>query len=99
MGDMAVSNALGSNVFDICIGLGVPYLIFTTLKDQHINMCKNEIVPSILTLLAIVVLLFAVFVGSRWVLHPQSGYVLFLAYLCFVAWNILDSHLHIVSDG
>jgi Ca2+/Na+ antiporter len=27
MGGMAVSNAIGSNVFDIFIGLGVPWLL------------------------------------------------------------------------
>jgi Ca2+/Na+ antiporter len=27
---MAVSNAIGSNVFDILIGLGVPWLIFSS---------------------------------------------------------------------
>merc|ERR1712054_703730 len=26
-GDMAVSNAIGSNVFDICMGLGVPWTV------------------------------------------------------------------------
>merc|ERR1712054_23738 len=26
-GDMAVSNAIGSNVFDICLGLGVPWTV------------------------------------------------------------------------
>merc|ERR1711907_420720 len=28
-GDMAVSNAIGSNVFDICMGLGLPWVIKT----------------------------------------------------------------------
>ena len=30
--DAAVSNALGSNVFDICVGLGVPWFIFALAK-------------------------------------------------------------------
>jgi len=29
--NMAVSNAIGSNVFDICLGIGLPYLIKTAL--------------------------------------------------------------------
>ena len=30
---MAVSNAIGSNVFDICLGIGLPYLIKTGIVD------------------------------------------------------------------
>ena len=33
MAGMAVSNAIGSNVFDICLGLGIPYFIQTALVD------------------------------------------------------------------
>ena len=32
-GDMAVSNAVGSNVFDILICLGVPWLLQTIMKS------------------------------------------------------------------
>ena len=33
-GDMAVSNAIGSNVFDIDLGLGLPFLMRMLLVDQ-----------------------------------------------------------------
>ena len=32
-GDMAVSNAIGSNVFDILVCLGIPWFIQTAIKD------------------------------------------------------------------
>ncbi len=31
-GNMAVSNAIGSNVFDINLGLGLPFLIAISIK-------------------------------------------------------------------
>ena len=33
-GDMAVSNAIGSNVFDIDLGLGLPFLVRMLFMDQ-----------------------------------------------------------------
>lgn len=42
-GDMAVSNAVGSNVFDILICLGLPWLIQTTIIDAggHVNVISK----------------------------------------------------------
>ena len=33
-GDMAVSNSIGSNVFDILLGLGLPWFLSTTIKPN-----------------------------------------------------------------
>ena len=33
-GDMAVSNSIGSNVFDIFLGLGLPWLLKTTIRPN-----------------------------------------------------------------
>merc|ERR1719224_234140 len=59
-GDMAVSNAIGSNVFDICIGLGIPWFIATIIdgKDRDIIASTESIVASTLILFAVVVVLF-----------------------------------------
>ena len=32
-GDMAVANAVGSNTFDVLVGLGVPWLVKTAIVD------------------------------------------------------------------
>lgn len=42
-GDMAVSNAVGSNVFDILICLGLPWFIQTTMIDPggHVNVISK----------------------------------------------------------
>lgn len=42
-GDMAVSNAVGSNVFDILVCLGLPWLIQTTILDTggHVNVISK----------------------------------------------------------
>merc|ERR1711920_1016319 len=43
MGDMAVANAIGSNVFDILLGLGIPWVIYGAIhggKPYVVNLDK-----------------------------------------------------------
>ena len=40
--DAAVSNALGSNVFDICVGLGVPWFIYSLAFVCYISRKQNK---------------------------------------------------------
>ena len=35
---MIFSNAIGSNVFDIDLGLGLPFLIFTLVRDKPVSL-------------------------------------------------------------
>lgn len=45
-GDMAVSNAVGSNVFDILICLGLPWFIQTAIikPGSHVNVISKGMV-------------------------------------------------------
>merc|ERR1711871_303837 len=89
-GDMAVSNAVGSNVFDICIGLGLPWFIKCVAGSGPIPIDDTEmVIPSILILVAIIVLLFSTFAISGWKLINQVGYVLLSAYLAFVIYSLV----------
>lgn len=97
-GDMAVSNAIGSNVFDICMGLGMPWLIATIIDGEGrvITASTESIVASTLILIAVVVVLFASLViskhpetGDRFCLYPKVGYVLFCSYFAFVIFQII----------
>jgi len=96
-GDMAVSNAIGSNVFDICIGLGLPWLLATLIDGEGrvINAATESIVASASILFLVVVVLFgALFTsthpetGYRFCLYPVVGYILFASYAAFVIFQI-----------
>ncbi|NWW74490.1 NCKX4 protein, partial [Climacteris rufus] len=53
LGDMAVSNTVGSNVFDILVGLGVPWGLQTMAIDYGSTVCilgKSLICASVLFL-------------------------------------------------
>jgi len=46
MGDMAISNSIGSNVFDILIGLGLPWTLQTLAIDYGSTVsaeCRNQL--------------------------------------------------------
>lgn len=90
-GDMAVSNAVGSNVFDICIGLGLPWFIKLCIDAGNdcdyipIWKASEDVIPSIVILMGIIVILFSTFYASNWKLFPWVGWVLFGVYGLFVA--------------
>merc|ERR1719389_797137 len=44
-GDMAVSNAIGSNVFDILLGLGLPWVLSALIYGDGIEVDAQNIVP------------------------------------------------------
>merc|ERR1712100_753417 len=97
-GDMAVSNAIGSNVFDICIGLGLPWFI-ATLKEGHnwpIVAAQESIIASTIILFLVVVVLFTSLycttlpeTGNNFCLMPQVGAILFGSYFAFVIFQII----------
>lgn len=62
-GDMAIANAIGSNVFDILMSLGLPMLIFTAMNGPVGNLGGANITSSIIllfvTLIAVILLLAA----------------------------------------
>lgn len=98
MGDMAVSNALGSNVFDILLGLGFPYFLAALTQeaddiddktDGAIKMCTEDIAIYILCLVLVLVCVIGTFAAFKFQLHPQLGYILCSLYVIFAAFAIL----------
>merc|ERR1719453_2389245 len=59
-GDMAVSNAIGSNVFEILLGLGLPWLLSALIYGDGISVDAENIVPLSLILVATLVAVYMV---------------------------------------
>ena len=51
MGDMAVSNSIGSNIFDILLGLGFPWALRTLVVDHGSTVSKHFYLSTIQSLL------------------------------------------------
>ncbi|PXF48452.1 Sodium/potassium/calcium exchanger 4 [Gracilariopsis chorda] len=92
-GDMAVSNAIGSNVFDILLGLGFPWFLgHLILKEQiaiPVEPITTVVIP-IVILFAIMVALVIVLIALRWQMRPLLGYILFGLYGAFIVYSLLD---------
>ena len=58
--DMAIANAIGSNVFDVLLGLGFPWLLFTLIKGKDFPVDAGGLSTAIIILLSTV----ALFVGT-----------------------------------
>nr|XP_060630078.1 sodium/potassium/calcium exchanger 3 isoform X2 [Anolis sagrei ordinatus] len=91
MGDMAVSNSIGSNVFDILIGLGLPWSLQTLAVDYRSSIKLNSrgLIYSVGLLLASV--FFTVFGVhlNKWKLDKKLGFVCLSLYGIFLCFSIL----------
>lgn len=92
-GDMAVSNAIGSNVFDILFGLGFPWLIVLAFQSQHtITVGTENLLSSIFLLFATVIAILFLLVVRNWRIGHRSGYILiglYAAYCVYMAFTII----------
>ncbi|XP_023313081.1 probable sodium/potassium/calcium exchanger CG1090 [Anoplophora glabripennis] len=87
-GDMAVSNAVGSNVFDILVCLGLPWFIKTAIVSPgSVVKVRSKGLPySTLSLLSTVVLLVVATHLNGWKLDRRYGIILMIWYLIFITF-------------
>jgi cation:H+ antiporter len=85
--DDAVSNALGSNIFDVCFALGFPLFLFTIIngpivmtQETVINVAELRILLFILTLIAFVIYIAKPTMGG------MSAFLLLLIYVAFTLY-------------
>jgi len=87
-GGMAVSNALGSNIFDILIGLGLPWMVLIFITNKSIAVDTGEISTHILVLLGSVAGVLLLFLINRWRINRTVGITMILAYLTYLIYVI-----------
>ncbi|MFC1975583.1 sodium:calcium antiporter [Chloroflexota bacterium] len=87
-GEMAVANAVGSNIFDILVGLGLPWLIIIIFRGETVHVGTGNLWLSTIILLGTVIILF-VFLSTERLLSRKEGWTLVIVYIVFVLWTWL----------
>ncbi|XP_041950003.1 sodium/potassium/calcium exchanger 3-like [Alosa sapidissima] len=90
MGDMAVSNSIGSNIFDILLGLGFPWALRTLVVEHGSTVPINNkgLVYSVVLLLASVFLTVLSIHLNHWKLDRRLGLGLIFLYSIFLLCSI-----------
>lgn len=90
-GDMAVSNAVGSNVFDILVCLGLPWFLKTGIisPGTEIKVYSKGLTYSTLSLLSTVVMLIMATHWNGWKLDKKFGLILMIGYFVFIIFASL----------
>lgn len=83
-GDMAISNAIGSNVLDILISLGLPLMIYTALNGTLDAGDSANITSSIFLLLATVVMVIGLLTAQKFKAGKKLGLFLITIYIAYV---------------
>lgn len=84
LGDMAIANAVGSNIFDIGIGLGLPWLVMLALTGGTVAVATENLYSSIVLLFATVIALLFLLIVKRWELGRYGGVFLIAFYIFYL---------------
>lgn len=93
-GDMAVANAVGSNVFDIWLGLGLPWAAFLPTRGNGDPRAMFEPVsvtqlwPSVCILAGVLLVYYASVAASGFALTKSHGYFFLFVYFLFAAYSV-----------
>ncbi|KAM9377747.1 LOW QUALITY PROTEIN: sodium/potassium/calcium exchanger 3 [Pholidichthys leucotaenia] len=90
MGDMAVSNSIGSNIFDVLLGLGFPWALRTLIVNYGsvVTINSKGLVYSVILLLASVTLTVLCVHLNCWRLDRRLGFCLLLLYAIFLLCSV-----------
>jgi len=83
-GDMAVSSSVGSNIFDVTVGLPLPWFLFTLVFGKPVPVSAEGMVCSIVLLFLMLCGVFLSILLFKWKMTKFMGFSMFIFYFLFV---------------
>jgi len=95
-GDMAVSSSIGSNIFDVLVGLPLPWFFAAALSvfdDGKIKVTADSLFVSIMILFGMLGAVLLIIYCSKWRMTKTLGYSMFVLYFLFCVQDIAQQEL------
>ncbi|KAK7162091.1 hypothetical protein R3I94_004668 [Phoxinus phoxinus] len=90
LGDMAVSSSVGSNIFDITVGLPFPWLLFAILNDMApVAVSSNGLFCAIVLLFLMLLFVIISIAVCKWRMSKLLGFFMFLLYFVFLVVSVM----------
>lgn len=88
-GDIAVCNALGSNVFANLLGLGLPWLVAVLAYQKPYDVLQDQgVVMSIYALISVMLFFYVMVARNNWVLEQWMVPIMVLLYFLYVVFFV-----------
>jgi len=88
-GDMAVSSSVGSNIFDILVGLPTPWIVFSLINQKNVRVFSCELAVSIVVLMGMLLSVVFSIKLSGWKMSKKLGISMFVLYLVFLTQDLI----------
>ncbi|CAI5679731.1 sodium/potassium/calcium exchanger 2 isoform X2 [Oreochromis niloticus] len=90
LGDMAVSSSVGSNIFDITVGLPFPWLLFNIINDlKPVEVSSNGLFCAIVLLFLMLLFVIMSIGACKWRMSKSLGFLMFLLYFVFLVVSVM----------
>lgn len=87
-GDMAVSSSVGSNIFDVTVGLPLPWLLYTLAFGVPVPVSSAGMICSIAILFCMLIMVFFSILIFNWKMTRGMGLSMFGLYFVFVFFTL-----------
>eukprot|EP00929_Paragymnodinium_shiwhaense_P058607 TRINITY_DN2935_c0_g1_i2.p1 TRINITY_DN2935_c0_g1~~TRINITY_DN2935_c0_g1_i2.p1 ORF type:complete len:266 (-),score=46.65 TRINITY_DN2935_c0_g1_i2:288-1085(-) len=94
-GDMAVSSSIGSNIFDITMGLPLPWMTYIVVKSAQkgemvtVKVGADSLGLSIIVLIIMLAAVIVSIMAMGWKMHKGLGGIMLVLYFVFIAQDLV----------